>query len=301
MELDSFRNWVEFNGNPIIKPKFPDWIIADPTFITPDKSPDGRWHLFAHCIIRGIQHFISNDGINWVNTKQKLFSGIRPFIFREDDTFYLFYEELLTPFSNSKIVVRTSNDLLNWSEPRNIIKPNLKWEGKIIFTNSNPCVIFYRDKYILYYSANSVFLHDCLFNEPKYIGIAFSESIADGYKKRKAPIIIPDKNNKYRNLGAGAIKVIQVENGKLIGFNNGIYLDKYKRSRSSILMLISEDGINWRELFNKPIIYPTSGWKRAFVYQLDVKKFNNKYWLYFNARDGWFYGVERIGLATLEI
>jgi predicted GH43/DUF377 family glycosyl hydrolase len=87
-------------------------------------------------------------------------------------------------------------------------------------------------------------------------------------------------------------------NDTWLGFNNGIYKDK--RTGSSILLLQSDDGIIWHDVFEHPILYPTAGWKRAFVYQLDIRAVGNEYWLYYNARNGWAIGSEGIGLAKLK-
>ncbi len=56
--------WKEHEGNPLIAPLFPSPIIADPTFLPPQETPDGLWHLFAHSML-GIHHFTSRDGLEW--------------------------------------------------------------------------------------------------------------------------------------------------------------------------------------------------------------------------------------------
>ncbi|MHA1311071.1 MAG: family 43 glycosylhydrolase [Candidatus Helarchaeota archaeon] len=300
--LGKWKKWRDDPRNPLIKPRPPDWIIADPTFITSEESPDGLWHLFAHSIITGINHFKSKDGITWQNSFDKTFPGMRPFLFKENDKYYLLYERLLNIFNKSVISIRESKDLSNWSKPKDILTPTLSWEGKYNPNNGNPCLLKHKGRYYLYYSAGLVFLKDCLFYEPKYIGIAISKNIFGPYKKRAMPIIYPEKDNTFRNLGAGAMKVIYLkENETFLGFNNGIFKDKKSKSRSSILLLMSKDGIHFNECFKQPIIFPTKGWKKSFVYQLDIRKYKNNYWLYYNARNGWFFGVEKIGLSTLKI
>ncbi|MHA1384234.1 MAG: glycosyl hydrolase family 43 [Candidatus Helarchaeota archaeon] len=299
--LKNWKKWKDHKANPLITPRKPEWIIADPSFLYKDQTPDGKWHLFAHGILFGLYHFVSIDGLRWKNTYHKIDSGMRPFIFKENERYYLFYEQMLNLFF-SVIILRESKDLFNWGKPKTIIVPSIPWEGRFGRFNSNPCLVKFGDKYRLYYSANSIFLKDCLFNEPKYIGIAESNNIYGPYKKLKKPIILPSKKHKYRNFGAGAIKVFFLESEDLwVGFNNGIFIDRYGRTRSSILLMYSEDGINWKDAFEKPIIYPTEGWKRSFVYQLDVKKIENQYWLYYNARAGWAIGSEAIGLAILDL
>ena len=45
-EWSAFR---DYPGNPLgIEPHWPEWIIADPTVLSPEVTPDGRWHLFAN-------------------------------------------------------------------------------------------------------------------------------------------------------------------------------------------------------------------------------------------------------------
>jgi predicted GH43/DUF377 family glycosyl hydrolase len=303
MSLENFKgwkNWVDYKNNPLLTPKAPEWLVADPTFIPPGDSPDGKWHLFAHGILFGIKHFIASDGIKWIRTNSKnISSGMRPFLYKENNTYYLFYESISNPLK-STICYRQSSDLFNWSKPRIVLTPSLSWEGKISQNVSNPCFIKINGKYRLYYSGGSVFLRDCLFSEPKYIGFAESINIQGPYRKNPEPIIIPTKAHKFRNFGAGAMKVLKI-NDIWIGFNNGIYKDQYGRSRSSILLLYSHNGIEWLDLFRHPIIFPTEGWKNSFVYQLDVRKIGQNYWLYYNARHGWAVGWESIGLATLNI
>ncbi|MHA1129655.1 MAG: family 43 glycosylhydrolase [Candidatus Helarchaeota archaeon] len=296
--LKSWKNWTDHAKNPLIHPTPPDWIIADPTFIPPHDSPDTHWHLFAHGILSGINHFISTDGIVWKNTGQEFDGGLRPFLFKEDDVYYLLFEKNFTPFYG-RIAISQSFDLYHWTKHKHILTPTLSWEGRIARRIGNPCLVKHNGTYRLYYSAGSVFLWDSLVPEPKYIGLAEAKTIFGRYKKHNKPIIAPSKKHRFRNHGAGAIKVIQMDNFWL-GFNNGIFEDHEGRSRSSILLLYSMDGIVWNKVFKNPIIYPTHGWKRAYVYQLDVKKIGTEYWLYYNARNGWVSGIESIGLATLK-
>ena len=301
MPLEHFKTWnqwLDYIGNPVIRPKGPEWIVGDPTFVPPNESPDGKWHLFAHGIIFGINHFISNDGLKWINIHRKVDSGMRAFLYKEDNLYYLFYQKDLSLFKSS-IVYRTSSDLYNWSEARTVLVPSLPWEGKSDRKISNPCLLKVDGKYRLYYSGGTVFLWDCLFAEPKHIGYAEAKRIEGPYVKNPQPIISPSKTQNYRNIAAGAMKVLKIGDS-WIGLNNTIYTDKTRHSRSSIFLLYSDDGIKWTRIFKKPIIYPTNGWKRAFTYQLDIKKVDRKYWLYYNARDGWVIGWESIGLAILN-
>ncbi len=290
---------MDHEANPLIHPEPPDWVIADPTFIPPSDSPDGLWHLFAHGVLSGLNHFISNDGIKWANTHFNIASGIRPFLYKEGEIYYLLYEKLFTLLLGS-VVLSQSVDLFNWTNPKVLLAPTYPWEGVISRRVGNPCLLKVDSKYRLYYSAGSIFIWDTLFYEPKYIGVAEAKALYGPYEKVSRPIISPAQKHPYRNIASGAIKVLRV--GDLwVGFNNGIYKDSKGRSRSSILLLHSQNGLEWTDVFPNPILAPTTGWKKAFIYQCDVRKVGDSYWLYFNARDGWIVGTERIGLARLTL
>lgn len=281
--------------NPLISPPGREFIIADPTVVVPDKSPDGQWHLFAHSL-RGIHHYTSNDGIDWVHLERPLFSGLRPYIFIENG-YHLFYERFARPW-RTVIAVRSSTDLKNWSEPRTALSPNLPWEGRLLRTNSNPCVVRHDGRYRLYYAAGWVWLKDCYFIEPKFIGVAESDLLLGPYKKLNEPIISPGPEPFWRNLGAGSIKVLGKLNGETWhALNNGIYIDQAGHSRSEIRLLQSEDGFNWEEARNTPLVAPESGWKKALVYAMHLSEYQGELFLFYNARDGWFRGTERIGVA----
>jgi hypothetical protein len=122
------------------------------------------------------------------------------------------------------------------------------------------------------------------------------------YKKDPEPMIPMDAKDPYRCRGAGAVKVIYDERRALYyGFNNGIYLDDEGRTRSAILLMSSADGLRWEQVYPGPIVAPEGdGWKKALVYQLDVKRVGDEMWMYYNARSGWRFGRECIGLATCK-
>jgi hypothetical protein len=63
------------------------------------------------------------------------------------------------------------------------------------------------------------------------------------------------------------------------------------------MLLKSDNGTDWTQVHEEPIIKPEPGWKRALVYALDIKYDDDRAYLYYNARDGWFIGSERIGLS----
>jgi len=294
--------WTEHEGNPLIPPPFPSPILADPTFLPPRETPDGLWHLFAHSIL-GIHHFTSRDGLAWERCKGVVCRGsLRAFILAQDSVYYLFYERFLRlfPFAyRSRIEARTSRDLASWSRPAVVMEPALAWHkegcrGAV----SNPCIVAEEDGFRLYYSAGLVYLRDCRFSEPKYIGVAVSRDILGPYEPAPEPALQPAAGDTYANMGAGAIKVVKVKDG-YAGFQNGIYWDDaIAHTRSAVRLVTSQDGLEWEVTPRKPLLSPGTGWKKAFVYALDVRKVEDRLYLFFNARDGWFSGRENIGLAV---
>jgi len=288
--------WVDDPRNPLIDPQPPNWLIADPTVLTPDKAPDGQWHLFANGV-GFILHFTSPDGAAWTQVGGKLFRGFRAFIYPENGAYYLFYELHAKTYHRSCVVVRRSADLRAWTEPQTLLEPTTEWDGFLPRFIGNPCVVKTAAGYRLYYSSSWIFLRDCLYFEPKYIGVAESDQLLGPYRRKPSPLFGPDANHAYRNFGAGSLKVYLDGQGGFWGFNNGIYRDRDGHSRSAILLLRSSDGVNFEQVHDEPIVAPEPGWKKAFVYAFDYVEHQGEGRLYYNARDGWLKGRERVGFA----
>ncbi len=296
--------WNLHPENPLIQPPYrtPLPVIADPTFIQPHQAPDEQWHLFAHSM-HGIHRYTSPDGIAWQMADTVVPKvSMRPYIRKFDGFYYLFYEKVTSVFFpwQSYLEVRRSEDLITWSEPTTLLEPSLPWhiglsgKGQAV---GNPCVLQVDDGFMMFYSAGLVLLKDCRFNEPAYIGIARSKDILGPYTPDSDPILGPDPDDPYANLGAGAIKVLKIDDG-YVGFQNGIYWDNaHSHSGSAIRRVFSTDGRTWSVHDHDPIIKPDQGWKKSHVYALDVQPVDDHWNLYFNARDGWLIGKERIGLA----
>jgi hypothetical protein len=294
--------WKDSPNNPILSATEPkDWV-ADPTVVTPEQSPDGYWHMFC-CGGLGVKHYRSSDGLNW-GFLEVLGSGYSPFIFVEDGTYYLFYQE--SSKNETYIVYRESRDLKNWNDPSIILKGDLSWEMGLKGEPyvRNPCILKLHDKYLLYYSASYILLPDTGYDEPLFIGLAVStDGITGPYVKNPEPILKPDFLDPWRNFGAGAMKVYYDDGlNLLLGFENGIYIGPDGHTHSALHLLTSVDGVNWIDSPYNPILKPEGcGWKSAFVYQCDVKRVEDNLYLYYNARDGWRNATERIGLALCKI
>lgn len=293
-------SWTDHAKNPLIDPPWPEFLIADPTFAAPGNTPDGLWHLFAHGIFLGIHHFVSKDGVRWRRVG-RVAQGMRPFLWREDDRWLLFFERMPVPW-RSAIAVTTSTDLVRWTRPRQVLAPSLPWEGGFVRTNGNPSLVKWQGRYRLYFSAGISWLRDCGFPEPRHIGFAESDRPEGPFVKHPTPILSPDPAVPHRNLGAGAIKVLAAPDGGLWGFTNGIYIDDQGRSRSDIRLMTSPDGLAWTYASEQPLVtFEGEGWKRALVYALDVRRVGDAWVMFYNARDGWRKGRERIGQATCPV
>jgi len=134
----------------------------------------------------------------------------------------------------------------------------------------------------------------------KNIFYAEADNPLGPFIKAGDPILTPDANILYRSYGCGAIKVFGYEKGYLALYNP-IWLDEKKKSRSQICLLASDDGLHWEEAACNPVMTPTSGWRAAIVYQLDVVCRDGALWMYFNARDAWKGGIERIGCCRYDL
>jgi hypothetical protein len=306
---DLFCDWKEYPANPIIEPAEENGLIGDPTVVLPEDAPDGRWHMFAYGLT-GIHQLVSSDGISWKMYSSTLFNigVVRPYVFKDKKSaspvFYMFVEKY-DSMTASAMFYSTSGDLRNWDELKLLLKPEQTWETDPNPTLGNPFLTYRQDlgNYWMYYSASNVLIPECNFYEPLNIGVATSDNILGPYTKRPDPLIQPDTSNPLRNMGAGSIKLLKEKAaGRFIALNNGIYRDGEGKSRSAIEVLSSQDGLKWDPVCSGPVVAPGGdGWKKAFVYAFDTVRVGDQIRMYFNARDGWAGGVERIGMATLDL
>jgi hypothetical protein len=292
--------WRDHPDNPLLRPRWWSWIVGDPSVLSPEQTPDGSWRMFCNNV-QGIYHYRSEDGLRWRLVQRIDANGFRAWVLPWGGRFHLYYQRFHRLWQASRIVHRASEDLLSWSEARVALRPELPWEGDHV---SNSCVLAAPDGGCWhYYSADLVYLPDMGFSEPKHIGRAWAPAPEGPWEKRSEPILGPEPGHRFRDAGAGALKVYGgLLEGAWAGFQNGIYRDERGRSASAILLMRSPDGVAWEEHPDNPILAPSGGeprWRRAHVYQMDVKRVGDTLWMYYNARDGWRIGVERIGLAVL--
>jgi hypothetical protein len=306
--------WSDHGANPLVAPRFPRWMIADPSVLLPLEAPDGRWHLFANTIPPRLVEYVSDDGLCWTRLRTLCPGAMRPFVRREGDRWHLLYEDVHRWWPlRSRLVARTSPDLVTWSAPRTVLAPCLPWHATgprpwQPRTCSNPGLVPWRGEWLLTYSAATVWLPDCRFVEPRHIGVARAASPEGPFVPDPEPLVSPDPADPLRDLGAGSLKLLpDPASGTLWGFTNGIATDADGRSRSAITVIrLADDARSWQPATAAPIVGPEDivtgsavpGWKRALVYAMDPKVVGDEIWLYYNARDGWMVGRERIGLAV---
>ena len=298
-------------SNPVLKPWGGSIVVADPSLLTPDISPDGKWHMFFHTTF-GVYSSESNDGISFDKATKIANRAMRPNINFIDGKYYLFYERTRPLIMNglnvvniakwkSEIFVTESTDLKSWSKPKPVISTAHGYEksdrGCAI---SNPFLLREDGINRLYYSCGMTFIKDCGFCEPTHICCAESKKITEDYVSLGKPLISPDKNNPYLNLCSGCLKVYKLADG-YIGIQNGIY-ERDGKSHSAIFLLTSDDGLSFD--FCKVLVEPGGNdWMNQFVYASHLVKHGNTLRLYFNARDtsDMLRGRECIGFAQAEI
>ena len=302
MTTDDFvrLRWRVTHPDPVIRAPALSPVVADPTFLLPQETPDGRWHLIAHSIW-GLHEHTSVDGIAWSAPRLIVRHGMRPFLVHDGGRYHLFYERYPAwrlPLSwlpglrwRSWIERRSSADLVTWSEPSVVLRPTFAWHRDPTYGEAagNPCVVRDDRGWVLYYSASLVLVPDCGFTEPLHIGVARADDLEGPWRPEPDPILSPSADDVRCNLGAGAIKVLRLDDG-YAGLQNGIALDRDTgRSRSALFLRTSHDGVAWRWPHDEPLVAPEPAiaWRRRYVYACDCRRerASGRWLLYFNGRD----------------
>ncbi|GAP72300.1 family 20 glycosylhydrolase [Candidatus Symbiothrix dinenymphae] len=313
------KRWKDLPENPLIDPEvygLQELVIGDPQILLPGKFDD-KWHAFFHGFSHDTKwhswffHSVSKDGLHWADASHAEGEIGVQYIFCDGDRWIQYYSAT-TEYKDPKtgkqyhvvIRARTTTDFKTWSEPVTLVVPDLpkEREGPRIEAR-NPCVILLPDgRYRMYYSGGTVFLNDAGYEEPKNIFCAEADNPLGPFIKREEPILEPDVNLPFRNFGCGGFKVFGYKKG-YVAFYNPIYIDAEGKSRSEIRLLSSDDGLQWKEADCNPIVKPDANipWRSAIIYQLDVVHWENSLLMYFNAREGWRGGAERIGAVKLNL
>ncbi|MDP3941266.1 MAG: family 43 glycosylhydrolase [bacterium] len=311
--------WLKHPDNPLILP-LPHTAnyLADPTWLPPSHTPDGKYHLIApagpdlnpvrlvkeRAVPPKLVEFTSEDGIKWDFTGKTLVEGAtRPYLFHEGDTYYLFYSQVTrfvpgTKYLDSHIKMISSKDMQTWSEPTEILRPS-KDQNNVV---GNPSIVKVNGRYQMHHSGGKAYLTDCLFTEPESIYVAESDNVQGPYTLRDKPVITPTDGDPHMNVGAGSIKVYNTIDGYLVGFQNTIFKRKRFKTESAIKVIWSKDGIMWEGQENEHVITPDRSKHQTFAYACDVRwdEKSGELRMYYNTRRGRSLGVEEISLAVAQ-
>lgn len=296
-------SWFPFSDEPLITGTWYAPKVCDPQLLLPSKSCDGKWHLFTHNWL-GIHHYVSDSGIVWEDKQLVEPRGLYPYIYYEDEVFYLLYEKhdsLLNikrlrgnkEDNISRIEMVSSADLITWSKPRVLLDSrSVPYSGDYLNRNaiSRPQLIKVNDVYRLYFGASEMVLQDSKQKVSRYLGCAFSRKLDEKFflEKPEKPILESDPNDPYSNLACGSVKIIESA-GEIFGFQCSAYWDeKKKKSATALRILESVDGMVFTPSGKKPILLPADkGWTSAYIMSCDVrfKDDENCWYCYYSAND----------------
>ncbi len=285
--------WYSFNDEPVLTRGV--FGLSSPSFLLPEESPDGLWHMFVHTRM-GVEQLVSTSGLEWKREHLIVFMGRSPSIFREGSTYYLFYEiHSRTSFfrkndnsvSSSRIMVTTSTDLMLWSEPRTVLDSmkitRAQYKGGSVRV-SQPQVVAWGGGYRLYFGAGEAEIYDTSHKAPARLMYAESDYLDKGYRVNPEPVLDIDGDDMYRNLAVGSVRILPCSDG-IAAFECAFSYDRKRRkSTTNILLLVSQDGIHFD--FNKVIQEtPSEGWASRYITSLDVryKESENSWYCYYSA------------------
>ena len=313
LSLSQLKNApFELRAEPVLRPFGGSLIVADPSLLLPEESPDGKWHLFFHTMF-GVWAAVSDDGVAFKREKKLLSRAMRPNINFIDGRYVLLFERTRPLVFNalnlvgaakwnSELFAIESSDLKTWSEPKPVLRHSRPYEDSARGVSlSNPFLLRVGSVNRLYYSCGLTFIRDCGFCEPTYVSYAESEALLSGYRAASEPILTPDRDDPFLNLCSGCLKVYRLCDC-FIGIQNGIF-EKDGKSASAILLLSSDDGLKFR--FEKALVEPRydGSWMGQFVYASHLVRCGDTLRLYFNARNtaNPLLGRECIGFAEAKI
>ena len=301
----------ELYPEPVLRP-FGSFVVADPSLLLPEETPDGKWRLFYHTTF-GVCETASDDGVTFTRGKKLFSRAMRPNANFIDGLYVLFFERTRPLIFNalnlvgatkwkSEIFATQSRDLISWSEPKPVLCHTRDFEeSRSGVSLSNPYLLRVGSVNRLYYSCGLTFIRDCGFCEPTYVNYAESKELLSGYRASPSPILSPDGNDPFLNLCSGCLKVYRLCDC-FIGIQNGIF-EKNGKSASAILLLSSDNGLDFR--FEKTLVEPKydGSWMSQFVYASHLVRAGDVLRLYFNARNiaNPLFGRECIGFAEAKI
>lgn len=297
-------SWYPFSDEPILEGKWYMPRLGRPSFLFPEESPDGKWHLFVDSWW-GLHHYISHSGIAWKHLKIVQFFSRSPSVIADKGSYYLLYERkkgLLPSWrrstkrtlegnpNESRIEMRSSNDLLVWSQPRLLLSASAVDFSSVELKSgrlTQPKLVATPSGYRLYFGASQVRLDDSREFVTRSIGSAFATEINGPYKiECERPLVQSVPNERYRNLAAGGFTVLRGVHS-YYALQTAAYWDEERHSSlSALLLLNSEDGLRW-ELAEKALVLspPHEGWASQYITACDVRYKSDErcYYCYFSA------------------
>ncbi len=313
-------SWFPFSDESVI----PDlWYVprlSCPVFLFPEDSPDGKWHLFAHSWL-GIQHYISESGIRWDPMGLVQVRGKYPFLFKEKGVFHIIYERHGRPIPfaerftkrmrknyvvGSHIEMRSSSDLTIWSEPRLLLEAkDIPAAGDYLKKPalSHPQIVSVDGGYRMYVGASKYGKNPA---STRYICTAFSSSLGETYTaESQLPLLEAAPNDTWRNLATGRLNIYRGTDSYVALQNARYWDDARKKEASAIILLSSQDGLQWQRM-GEPILVPADrGWASAHIMTCDVRYKQDEacWYCYFSATGEKKYGFfrESIGLLIGKI
>lgn len=295
--------WYSFNDEPIATRGA--IRLCDPCYLLPEESPDGLWHMFAHTFV-GVEHLSSTSGLEWKREHLIVARAHSPFIFKEGNTYYLFYEiHDRTSFfkrndnsiSCSRIMVTSTTDLLLWSEPKIVLDSTKITRAQYKDGNvrvSRPQIIEINGSYRLYFGAGETRIYDTNQKATARLMYAQSDFLDRDYRVNPEPIIDIEPDSKYRNLAVGSVHIVPLSDG-VAAFECAFSYDKEKRkSTTNMLLLTSEDGLSFSldKVVQKT---PEEGWASRYITSVDCryKEVENTWYVYYSAN-----GYKKLGPIT---
>ena len=317
-----FCRWYPFSDEPVLWGKSYIPKYCDPQVLLPEQSCDGKWHMFFHSWI-GVHHYVSTSGIAWEPRKMIALRGHSPFIFIENENYYLIYErhDRHIPFVNNRsgegkkesysvFELVSSTDLETWCKPRLILDSRtIPFSGDYLKYPriSRPQLIRIKDEYRLYFGASHLVLPDTGQKVSRYFSCASSMLIDGPYVVNfNEPLLSPQPDDPWSNLGCGSIRVIKY-NDVLYGFQCPVFWDsENKRTSSSLILLKSTDGYSWERCGEGPILTPSNeGWTSKYIMGCDVHlKSDEKCWYCYYSAIGerkLLFSKESVGLLLGKI
>lgn len=308
-------SWYPFSDEPLLLSKWYKPRLCDPAFILPEDSPDNRWHMFAHNWL-GIQHFVSNNGLDWTAKKMIELRGHSPFIFYSKGVWYLIYEkhdsspsqldwkeftDKRQKISSSRIEICSTEDMIIFSKPTVLLDSK---DVAFASTSLNkPRLsrpqLFFDEKYgyRLFFGASHIKMQDTKQKATLFFALAQSDTLLGPYKVFKdKPLFGPESEDKFKNLAVGAIRVTPTKTG-YVAFECAFGWDKEKnKSISNLIQLESQNGIDWIQSKRTPLItLPEKGWASRYITSCDIRYMENDYCFYC-----YFSGNEKVKIGPFS-